>query len=365
MFSGAYPCRESSSSRWLLPHLLLLVGIGLAAASLAEARSETLRWEHPDPADVSAFCIYALEAPSSRVPGFCSNVGLPAADPDGIFNATLEDLDDAQVWFCVSAIGGGEESVCSNWRERQPPQQDTASPCGSHDRERWCSDFDDLTPGEPAPGWLNTGARSSMFIDDSLFLVHDLVSDQLSERLLSTISTASNIHSHYALSLDSEWSDYELRGRMRMTDSETGIGVTVYSQYNREDAYYRLRRTAGQPAFHLSMHPNNESDRLECSAPSTGVEPEVDQWYEFRLEVANDEAQTTFRGMVWRAGQPEPDQWQAECTDPTAERLVNGTVGLWSDAAGVKYWDDLQVLDLELPAPIPLGQPGQPQLVLP
>jgi len=365
MSSGTTHCRRS-----VLPWLVAMLLAPLAGLSTASAapRDETFRWEHPDASALSAFCIYALDTPSNRVEGFCSNVGLPSADAEGVFSATLEGLDDEQTWFCVSAIGNDAdriESDCSNWLERPPIVQDTESPCGSHERERWCADFDDLNPGEPAPGWLNTGARNSMFIDDSLFLVHDLVADQVSERLLSTLSTASNIHSHYALSLDNSWSDYDLRGRMRMTDEGTGIGVTVYSQYNREDAYYRLRRTAREPDFHLSMHPNDREESLDCSRQSTGVEPEVDVWYEFRFEVENADGETQLRASVWRAGEPEPASWQAECTDASEERLGNGTVGLWSDAAGVKYWDDLRVLDLLPRPPEPLGQPGQPELLSP
>jgi len=195
-----------------------------------------------------------------------------------------------------------------------------------------------------------------MVEDDSLFGVADLGGNHV----FGTSSTKTNIHSHYVSSESAGWSAYEFRGRMLITDPNGGIGVTVHSQYPNTDAYYRIMRW-GDGDFYMEPHPYPTP--IDCESSRTGVVPQIDRWYRFRLEVVPGEVSTSIRAKVWQDGTSEPTTWQVRCEDLLSDRLDSGTVGVWSMSRGSKYWDDLEVI---APAGgIPLGRPGKPQIILP
>jgi hypothetical protein len=231
------------------------------------------------------------------------------------------------------------------------------------------NDFESSATGQYVSGWFDTGAGNSMMQDDSLFRVVDLSGN----RVFGTTSTLTNIHSHYVGTGSSDWSAYEFRGRMLITDPDAGIGVTVHSQYPRTDTYYRIRRepssNTSQRDFHMAPHPDGTP--IHCESRRTGIVPKVNQWYRFRFQVVPAQSSTSIRAKVWQAGTAEPATWQVRCEDRLADRPGAGTVGVWSMTAGRKYWDDLAVVSLSgsgLPPSQPsdpLGRPGKPQLVLP
>jgi hypothetical protein len=126
---------------------------------------------------------------------------------------------------------------------------------------------------------------------------------------------------------------------MMITASGGGIGVTFFSEFPLADAYYRLRRYANKPAFHLASHGTSVSGDKD-----TGVVPVVNGWYRFRIQVEDTGASTEIRAKVWADGGSEPVDWQAEAFDATPTRLTAGTIGQWSMGSGNKYWDDIVVV---------------------
>ena len=76
--------------------------------------------------------------------------------------------------------------------------------------------------------------------------------------------------------------DYRYTGRMYITDSGGGVGVTFYSDYPNTDTYYRLRRfgTTGNASFHLNSHGADVEGTHD-----TGVIPTINTWYRFIVEV--------------------------------------------------------------------------------
>jgi hypothetical protein len=131
---------------------------------------------------------------------------------------------------------------------------------------------------------------------------------------------------------------------MMMTAATGGIGVTFYSQYANQDVYYRLRRYGGN-AFHLAPHPHN-AVQLEGDT-DTGVTPRPGDWYWFRVEVEDAGQRTEIRAKVWPQGSPEPEDWQVNAWHGGSRRPLAGRIGLWSYAAGAKYWDDLLVYPVQ------------------
>jgi uncharacterized repeat protein (TIGR02543 family) len=196
--------------------------------------------------------------------------------------------------------------------------------------------FDTYTVGSDPVDWLDTAAKNSMAENGSLFEVYNIGG----EKVYGTDSTQTNIHSHYMGGGSGTLTDYEYTGRMMITDSKGGIGVTFFSQYPNEDAYYRLRRY-GSNAFHISPHGTKVTGDTD-----TGVIPKANMWYHFKIQVEDAGSQTKIRAKVWQQGQEEPDDWLVDCYDNSASRLTAGTFGIWSYYSGKKYWDDMAVVSL-------------------
>lgn len=359
----------------------MLVFVGVAMAQVAQARVETLRWEHGDPAQVAGFKLHL--GPASRSYDEVLDIGRPTQAADGTFSYGLSLADDASVYVAVSAYdAGGAASALSNEQFRpgdtstdtstdsgtsgsgdstlsdgsggstggstdssSGSSTDTSSdtdfldatlPIGSDPNSLWYEDFETSALGSFLPSWVDTEADNSMQENDALFSVAELGSN----RVLTTQSTGINIHSHYMGAGSSEWSAYELRGGMRISDAQGGVGVTAYSQYDRSDVYYRLRRFRSG-GFELSMHPD-----ITCQDDQTEVVPQAHTWYRYRLRIEETADGARVRAKVWPSGTAEPSLWQAECLDARAARPVAGRVGAWSMGPGRKYWDDFEVVGL-------------------
>jgi hypothetical protein len=94
--------------------MALLVGLE------ASARTETLRWSHPDAASVDGYRVYYGSA--SRAYSWHVDVGTPSTDSEGAFVYDLEVDDTATVYVAVKAYAGSLESPYSNERVRIPSE---------------------------------------------------------------------------------------------------------------------------------------------------------------------------------------------------------------------------------------------------
>jgi hypothetical protein len=351
--------------------LLGLAGLVLGAASAAQARIETLSWRHSSPADVTGFRIY-VGSRSGRYTQVI-NAGLPGRS-GRTFSFDLEVGDNATVYVAVSALNSAGEGPLSNEQQRapgsasqspSPPPQDPAA-SGSGDAVL-TQDFETNATGRRLAGWIDTRAGNSMRRDDSLFSVTTLSGDQV----LSTSSTQANIHSHYLSGGSSDWSWYELTGRMQLRNLDGGIGVTLHSDYRNSDRYYRLHRSPGN-AFHLRTHRGSyPNDPQYCvGTTNSGVTARANTWYRFRFQALPQGRATRVRAKVWRDGRAEPANWQVDCLDSSSDQLRSGTIGVWANGPGRKYWDDFEVIGLSTGTTSggsaePPGRPGRPEVVVP
>ncbi|HEG43343.1 MAG TPA: hypothetical protein ENH94_04760 [Phycisphaerales bacterium] len=195
--------------------------------------------------------------------------------------------------------------------------------------------FGTYQSGDDPPGWFDTKAGNSLAQDDSLFKIMN-AGDSMA---FGTNSSLTNIHSHYVVGQSHEWTDYQYKGRVKITSSGAGVGLTFFSDFPNSDKYYRLRRY-GSGSFHISPHGTS----ITSGNTSSGVKPQPNIWYKFVIEVENADTQTEIRAKIWQDGTTEPANWQIECQDANAGRLTEGTVGLWSMYSGTRYFDDLQVV---------------------
>ena len=202
-------------------------------------------------------------------------------------------------------------------------------------------DFEGYVAGDDPVGWVDTGANNSMAPSDSLFAVADVGGT----KALSTTSTSSNVHSHYLVDGSDTAIAYSYTGRMRIDGSSgAGIGVTILSDYNQSDAYYRLRRYGTNGSFHLSPHGTS----ISSGTTDTGVVPETGTWYRFRIEAVPGADATEVRARVWADGSAEPSTWQIDAADTSSSRRTAGTIGVWSYGSGAKHWDDLTMAPIDV-----------------
>ena len=88
----------------------------LIAASAAQARTELLRWQHPDPSAVAGFKVYVGSATGSYQTTL--DVGKPTAS-GGVYSYSLQVPDANSVFVVVSAYGPtGLEGAKSNEQQR-------------------------------------------------------------------------------------------------------------------------------------------------------------------------------------------------------------------------------------------------------
>ncbi|MCR9093712.1 MAG: hypothetical protein NXI30_05825 [bacterium] len=320
----------------------------LLVASVAEARLESLHWTHPR-TDATAFDVRVqpLAGGAAQV----TSLGLPTPDGQGVFAAGVE-VGDGDVSISMRAYGpGGSVSDWSNAQVRlgdgtpppplppdpPAPEDPTVEPgsgteipptAGAAARFDWDTD----SSGTVVPGWVDTDADFSLDVDDALFR---LVWNS-GNRMLTTSSTASDIHSH-AVAAGNIRSNFEVRGRMAIDHPDAEIGITTYSQYPSSDAYYRIGRAAGE-SFRFVGRPG-----VACTSADSGVVPAAGDWLRFEIDVVDEVSHNRIRAKVWRFGESEPSAPQIECVDASANRPRQGTIGVWAGGPGSKYWDDLEI----------------------
>lgn len=237
-----------------------------------------------------------------------------------ITTATTFDLD------CTGPGGVGNDSV-------------TVTVGGSGGDTLLSEDFEGYADAQDPTDWTDTAANNSMSTADG-FETQDLGSNIA---FYTPATSGANIHSHYTGTGASSWADYEYTGRMMMTGSGDGIGVTVLSNYTTSDAYYRLRAYGGG-AFNIAPHGTN------CIGDTAlGISPSASIWYRFKVRVEDTGSLTNVKAKVWQDGSGEPASWQADCNDSSGSRRTVGTIGVWAVAntdTGSKHWDDLAVTTL-------------------
>lgn len=197
----------------------------------------------------------------------------------------------------------------------------------------------DFSPGQAAEllsekgGWFPTGGNNSLEKDRTLFQF----TGRGNARTIHTVSTLTNIHNHFKKDGAGRLRNYVYTGQMRVSEESGGIGVTFYSKYPKSDTYYRLRRINGD--FHIYPH----GTEITEGDVSTGVTPEANVWYNFKVSVRTARSQTTIRAKVWPATERQPRLWQVICIDDSETRIKQGAPGIWSMASGTKSWRRLKV----------------------
>ncbi|MBD2459655.1 hypothetical protein H6G89_01245 [Oscillatoria sp. FACHB-1407] len=200
-------------------------------------------------------------------------------------------------------------------------------------------DFSTLAINQHPNHWVDTSIRHSFVPEPDLFKTVEVDG----KTVFGTTVERYSAHSHYNVPDEVlDWSNYTYVGKLRLTHAEGGIGVTVLSRYPEErDAYYRLSygKTPQLNTFHLVAHPR-AAVPLKGDTDS-GITPELNVWYRFRIEVQAGGDRTTIQAKIWRDGEDEPTDYSIAAYDDSGNRLTSGTVGVWGAGQGGKFFDEL------------------------
>ncbi len=205
--------------------------------------------------------------------------------------------------------------------------------------------FESDAPDQIPVDWVNVGDRTNLFrplqLEGQTVFGTDASLDNL-----SAIYTPPN-----AATTVMPLSNYTVTGRMRLSDAQGGIGITVldhasagvrqsYSLRRAPDSSFRLVADIESVLSELSRSPRSTTD--------SRIVPLANTWYAFRLVVEDrpTENRTHLRAKVWQDGTAEPDNFQMEAFDSRENRLRSGGVGVWTTGTGAKYFDSFQVFPL-------------------
>jgi hypothetical protein len=139
--------------------------------------------------------------------------------------------------------------------------------------------------------------------------------------------------------------------------ARTFAGQHIWSNYTTESdvRFVMRRRTMGDAGvvaqgYQLVIFGNHERLELQSWQPETKrtmtapmtVRP--DTWYRLKLRIERlPDGSVRARGKAWPVGEPEPEKWTLERTDPPGMSITMGSPGLYGDAPFDIYFDNLKV----------------------
>jgi predicted MPP superfamily phosphohydrolase len=141
------------------------------------------------------------------------------------------------------------------------------------------------------------------------------------------------------------WSGYEVTCDARISDEETGVGISLHSRYVAgEDRMIEFSRDESRwgrgGTFALFEHGSALSGRND-----TGISPKPGIWYRLKVRTEVEPGRVVARARLWPADRAEPTRWQAEAEDRSPTRVTAGTVGLWASGGGTVVYRNLRVVD--------------------
>ncbi|MCP4995287.1 MAG: PKD domain-containing protein, partial [Gammaproteobacteria bacterium] len=201
------------------------------------------------------------------------------------------------------------------------------------------TDFETLDLGADPLFWLDQKDDTSL--DDQFKVLW--ATDQPA---LGSAYTGGSRHSHYAIPGWQAWQNYEYQGRLKMSEVDSGLGVTFYSQYptGQQQAYHLWREASPLGSFQLTATGSSLTGQTEL-----GVVPGANLWYRFKIQAISSSNGVTLRAKVWLDGQTEPAAWQAIAYDTSPTHHSSGAVGVRTYGNGAKYFDELTVTPLTQP----------------
>jgi outer membrane protein assembly factor BamB len=184
----------------------------------------------------------------------------------------------------------------------------------------WSDDFEKYPVGQAPPHWVSatTGKFAVQELEGQKVLVKP--PDETIFRRMRVFFGPNDLH------------DYTVEADVRAPERRRNLGdVGIFAQ-----------------RYALILFGNNQKLELQPWQPETSRTVtrnyawEKDTWYRMKLRVENlAGGQVKAQGKVWKRGEPEPDTWLVEKTDPIGNR--EGSPGLFGDAQFGVLFDNFKV----------------------
>jgi hypothetical protein len=309
-----------------IPSPLVFFFVFVIAATEAAAQDVTLRWNPSASSGVVGYYAYIGRVVSGPVVATRINVGRPAPDASGVARVRLVGVDRTAPMLAIEMTSYdslGRESVRSNRVLLLGDGETVGEP-------RWSAGFEPTDPVNSLLGFFDWGGNFEIgrFADDNLAFGSPSPS-------VGGLSVSRNVGSGALPS-----TPYELEGRMfvLMGSLTTGVGVRVGAA-DLSSGFLLGGDAAGEFAIDQVGNPD-----LRCRASaSTGVRVVRSRWFRFRLRHTAPGGQARLRAKVWRLGEQEPSQWQADCWTDVPPWTDSRAFAVYHAGVGITYWDDMVV----------------------
>jgi outer membrane protein assembly factor BamB len=184
----------------------------------------------------------------------------------------------------------------------------------------WNETFESYAVGSVPPQWVSAVAgRVQVSELDGQKVLEKLPNETLFKRIRVFMGPA-------------DWSNYTVEADIRINEKRRQMG------------------DAGIVAQRYTLVAFGNNQRLEMNswqpevarAVSTPFSWKPNTWYHLKLRVENTAGgQTRIRGKAWPTGEPEPEAWPIDRTDPIPNK--QGSPGLFADAQFGVYFDNFKV----------------------
>src|SRR5262249_11442608 len=181
----------------------------------------------------------------------------------------------------------------------------------------WNETFDSYKVGSAPPQWVSAIAGKVQVAElDGQKVLEKLPNETLFKRIRVFMGP-------------SDWSNYTVEADIRFNEKRRQMG------------------DAGIVAQRYTLVAFGNNQRLEMNswqpevarAVSTPFSWKPNTWYHLKLRVENTAGgQTRIRGKAWPTGEPEPEAWPIDRTDPIPNK--QGSPGLFADAQFGVYFDN-------------------------
>jgi outer membrane protein assembly factor BamB len=187
----------------------------------------------------------------------------------------------------------------------------------------WTFDFQDTAIGALPSWWVNARLKYGVKEIDGGKVLTKLADNTFS--FIKRARTYSGFPTWNNLTIESD-----LRFQMRRRQlgdggvSTQGYQLVLFGNHN------RLELQSWQP----------ETERTK----TVEFEVKPDTWYHLKLRVENlKDGSVRALGKAWLAGQPEPEKWTLERTDPRGFGIQNSSPGIYGDAISEVYFDNIKI----------------------